>query len=182
MTWLHKFVGCFLFQLTAEPNRPNSWFRQCCHSTPYIFHDQDVNMWLAKKQQGLNEGGLFQVFLEIILSMNTTQKFLGCTSLVYSFALATRLQPFKMFTKVSPYNCFSICLDSCRHTPACYLVDVLWCQPIKLIQNVSTAEFHEYWWNDIDLIFLSPPFSAGPQKPRTSTASKIKCEKFWPKI
>ena len=66
--------------------------------------------------------GLFQVFLEIILSMNTTQKFLGCTSLVYSFALATRLQPFKMFTKVSPYNCFSICLDSCRHAPACYLV------------------------------------------------------------
>ena len=123
ITWQHKFFGIFfLFQQTAEPNRPNSWFRRCCHSTPYIFHDQDVNMWLAKKQQGLNEGGLFQVFLEIILSMNTTQKFLGCTSLVYSFALATRLQPFKMFTKVSPYNCFSICLGSCRHAPACYLV------------------------------------------------------------
>ena len=29
--------------------------------------------------------------------------------------LAARLQPFKMFTKVSRYNCFSICLDSCRH-------------------------------------------------------------------
>ena len=28
------------------------------------------------------------------------------------------------------------------------------------------------------LSFLSPSFSAGPQKPRTSTASKIKCEKF----
>ena len=25
-----------------------------------------------------------------------------------------------------------------------YLVDVLWCQPIKLIQVVSTSEFHEY--------------------------------------
>ena len=25
-----------------------------------------------------------------------------------------------------------------------YLIDVLWCQPIKLIQVVSTSEFHEY--------------------------------------
>ena len=26
-----------------------------------------------------------------------------------------------------------------------YAIDVLWCQPIKLIQVVSTLEFHEYW-------------------------------------
>ena len=45
-----------------------------------------------------------------------------------------------------------------------YVIDVLWCQPIKLIQVVSTSEFHEYWWKDIDFIFLSPPFTAGPQK------------------
>ena len=25
-----------------------------------------------------------------------------------------------------------------------YLLDVLWCQPIKLIQVVSTSDFHEY--------------------------------------
>ena len=25
-----------------------------------------------------------------------------------------------------------------------YIVDVLWCQPIKLIHVVSTSEFHEY--------------------------------------
>ena len=25
-----------------------------------------------------------------------------------------------------------------------YIVDVLWCQPIKLIQVVSASEFHEY--------------------------------------
>ena len=31
------FLGCFLFQLMAEPNRPNSWFWQCCHSTPILF-------------------------------------------------------------------------------------------------------------------------------------------------
>ena len=26
----------------------------------------------------------------------------------------------------------------------CYAIDVLWVQPIKLIQVVSTSEFHEY--------------------------------------
>ena len=26
-----------------------------------------------------------------------------------------------------------------------WALDVLWCQPIKLIQVVSTSEFHEYW-------------------------------------
>ena len=37
-----------------------------------------------------------------------------------------------------------------------YVLDVLWGQPIKLIQVVSTSEFHEYWWNDVDFIFLCP--------------------------
>ena len=37
-----------------------------------------------------------------------------------------------------------------------WLVDVFWCQPIKLNQIVSTSEFHEYWWNDIDFIFCCP--------------------------
>ena len=41
------------------------------------------------------------------------------------------------------------------HGPT-YLVDVLWGQPIKLIQVVSTSEFHEYWWNDLENIFLVP--------------------------
>ena len=39
MTWLHIFLWVFLFQPTAKPNRPNSWLWQCCHSSPYIFHD-----------------------------------------------------------------------------------------------------------------------------------------------
>ena len=34
-----------------------------------------------------------------------------------------------------------------------WLVDALWCQPIKLIQVVSTSEFHEYWWKDVDFFF-----------------------------
>ena len=32
-------------------------------------------------------------------------------------------------------------------------IDVLWYQQIKLIQVVSTSEFHEYWWNDVDFFF-----------------------------
>ena len=37
-----------------------------------------------------------------------------------------------------------------------HLLDVLWCQPFKLIQVVSTSEFDEYWWNDADSIFFCP--------------------------
>ena len=38
----------------------------------------------------------------------------------------------------------------------CYLLDILCRQQIKLFQVVSTSEFHEYWWNDIENIFLVP--------------------------
>ena len=37
-----------------------------------------------------------------------------------------------------------------------HLLDVLWCQPFKLIQVVSTSEFDEYWWNNADSIFFVP--------------------------
>ena len=47
------------------------------------------------------------------------------------------------------------------------LVDVLWGQPIKLIQVFSTSEFHEYC-----------ALCAGPQKPQTLTGSKIEYENF----
>ena len=36
------------------------------------------------------------------------------------------------------------------------LLNVLWCQLIKLIQFVSTSKFREYWWNDIDFIYFVP--------------------------
>ena len=62
-----------------------------------------------------------------------------------------------------------------------YLINVLWGQPIKLIQVVSTSEFHEYWWNDLDFIFLIPSTCC-----RASEASKINYFKnkvwtFWTK-
>ena len=37
-----------------------------------------------------------------------------------------------------------------------YVLDVLWGQPIKLIEVVSTLELHEYWWDNIVLIFFCP--------------------------
>ena len=52
------------------------------------------------------------------------------------------------------------------------LLDVLWCQPIKLIQVVSTSELHEYWWNDVDFIFFVPSACC-----RDSEASNIDCFK-----
>ena len=44
------------------------------------------------------------------------------------------------------------------------ILDVLCCQQIKLFQVVSTSEFHEYWWNDLENIFWFLRLSAGPQK------------------
>ena len=60
-----------------------------------------------------------------------------------------------------------------------YLVDVLWGQPIKLAQVASTSELLENQQND--LVFFKI-ISSGPQKPQRLTASKIKFEKFGPKI
>ena len=60
-----------------------------------------------------------------------------------------------------------------------YILDVLWGQRIQV---VSTSEFHEYWCNDVDFIFLSPWLVEGPQKSQTLTASKPRYEDFGPKI
>ena len=61
-----------------------------------------------------------------------------------------------------------------------YKLDVLWGQPIKLIQVTSNSELRENQWND--LLFLFPLIALGPQKPQKLTASKIKYESFGPKI
>ena len=63
-----------------------------------------------------------------------------------------------------------------------HILVILWGQPIELIQVLSTLEFHEYWWKNIVYTFLSPSLCAGPQKPWTLTASKIKYQNFWQKI
>ena len=41
-TAAQAFLAGFLFQSTAEPNRPNSWFRRRCHSTPYNCHGHHI--------------------------------------------------------------------------------------------------------------------------------------------
>ena len=43
-----------------------------------------------------------------------------------------------------------------------YVLDVLWCQPIRVIQVIST--FMNIDGTTLILSFSSPPFSAGPQK------------------
>ena len=69
----------------------------------------------------------------------------------------------------------------CRHNCIGYPLDVLWGQPIKLIQVVSPSEFHEYWWKDFGFIFFVPSTCC-----RASEASKIDYFKnevwtFWTK-
>ena len=56
------------------------------------------------------------------------------------------------------------------------ILDVLCCQQIKLFQVVSTSEFHEYWWKDLDFFFV--PLTCC----RASEASKIDYfkNKVWP--
>ena len=70
------------------------------------------------------------------------------------------MAPTETFTRESFGQCLHFCMT---HAPgqshllinyynalligdkvSTYLIDVLWCQPIKLIHIVSTSEFHEY--------------------------------------
>ena len=62
-----------------------------------------------------------------------------------------------------------------------YILDVL-CQPIKLIQVFLLQNVVNIDGTTLILFFSSPPFNAGPQKPRTLTAPIIKYDNFWPKI
>ena len=54
-----------------------------------------------------------------------------------------------------------------------YRLDVLWGQPIKLIQVVSTSVLYEYWWNIVVFIFFVPSVFC-----RASEASNIDCFKI----
>ena len=65
---------------------------------------------------------------------------------------------FSLFKKISSLNYSTL---NFFHVWLRYTLDVLWGQPIKLIQVVSKSEFHEYWWNNFNFKFL---VSAGPQK------------------
>ena len=55
--------------------------------------------------------------------------------------------------------------------PSCVL-DVLWGQPIKLIQVASNSELHENQWNDLLFFEIVPSHCFG-----ASGASKIDCLK-----
>ena len=49
------------------------------------------------------------------------------------------------------------------------ILDVLCCQQIKLFQVVSTSEFHEYWWKDLENIFLVPTAFCRASEARTQS-------------
>ena len=54
-----------------------------------------------------------------------------------------------------------------------YVVDVLWGQPIKLIQVASNSDLHENQWNDLLFFEIVPSHCFG-----ASEASKIDCFNF----
>ena len=62
----------------------------------------------------------------------------------------------------------------------------IWCLMVSTDQADSHCFYLRISWILMErhrfYFSLSPPFSAGPQKPWTSTASKIKYEKVWTKI
>ena len=93
--------GIFIWNLRKIP----SW----------IFPEWETNL----KKKKICSGDRSHVNMKAFLRNHTFFNFAKILGL-YKFSLlicplAARLQPFKMFTKVSRYNCFSICLDSCRH-------------------------------------------------------------------
>ena len=45
-----------------------------------------------------------------------------------------------------------------------YILDVLWGQPIMLIQVASTSELRENQWNDLLFFEIFPLIASGPQK------------------
>ena len=63
-----------------------------------------------------------------------------------------------------------------------YILDVLWGQPIKLVQVASTSELLENQRNNLVFFKINPSHLTGPQKPQKWTDSKIKYEYFGPKI
>ena len=82
-----------------------------------------------------------------------------------------------------PQTQIDFCLSEPDASLPTYIVDVLWGQPIKLAQVASTSELLKKIKGRT--LFSSKSFpliSAGPQKPRKLTASKINYEKFGPKI
>ena len=63
-----------------------------------------------------------------------------------------------------------------------WLIDVLWGQPIKLIQLASNSELRENQWTTLFSLKFFPLIASGPWKPQKLTAFKIKYENFRPNI
>ena len=59
------------------------------------------------------------------------------------------------------------------------MIDVIWCQPFKLIHVVSTSEFDEYLWNDVDFILYSGTFLIVKTRVIFAIKCFLKIEIFW---
>ena len=54
-----------------------------------------------------------------------------------------------------------------RHSKSTYSLDVLWGQPIKLIQVASNSELHENQWNDLLFFEIVPSHCFGASEVQT---------------
>ena len=52
-----------------------------------------------------------------------------------------------------------------------YILDVLWGQPIKLIQMASSSELHENQWNDLLFFEIVPSYCFGASEVQTENSS-----------
>ena len=71
------------------------------------------------------------------------------------------------FDAQSIFGCQKQKGTKCGRACITVILDVLWGQPIMLVQLVSTSEFHEYWWKELENIFLVPAAFWGASEVRT---------------
>ena len=86
-------------------------------------------------------------------------------------ALSTFILPdliSKNFT-VLPWRSLKVGIVLCSLSWIDNLLDILWGQRIKLIQVVSSSEFHKYWWNNLETIFLLPAAFCRASEARTQS-------------
>ena len=97
------------------------------------------------------------IFWKIVVVVNYIQKNLcfmkNCNKYGWLF-----------YYKFQNKDCF-LCKLLLRGCP----LDVLCPQQIKLFQVVSTSDFHEYWWNDLENIFLVLVAFWGASEARTQS-------------
>ena len=141
----------------AAANLSLLWLSLCC----LLCTIEKIIIWNFKNKVHTNTYLIKSIVMEDLKIFRDQQRdkyyFIWiCLNLLLLF-LWERLPPFYGHSKS---KCTSAVVTR-------YAVDVLWGQPIKLIQVVSTSEFHKYGWNDLDLIFFAPATCCRASEVRT---------------